>query len=133
MERYDEEDQLHPWRRCETGKKSVDCSRGKARMTEEVSNEAGEVEDEDILILRSEKEAFTSMTERVSQMLSSRLAFSGISRSVDLFQPLKHCLRQQKLVQPVLEHQCLMSKKLLTSRPEGSRSAKGTLNRRIIK
>ena len=63
-------------------------------MTEEVSNEAGEVEDEDILILRSEKEAFTSMTERVSQMLSSRLAFSGISRSVDLFQPLKHCLRQ---------------------------------------
>lgn len=72
----------------------MDCSRGKARMTEEVSNEAGEVEDEDILILRSEKEAFTSMTERVSQMLSSRLAFSGISRSTDLFQPLKHCLRQ---------------------------------------
>ena len=35
------------------------------------TNEAGEVEDEDILILASDKEVSTSVTERVSEMLSS--------------------------------------------------------------
>ena len=50
-------------------------------------NEAGEVEDENLLILSSDKELFTSVMDRVSQMLSSTPAFTGISGSVDLFQP----------------------------------------------
>ena len=65
----------------------VDCSRREARSTGGGSNEIREVEDEDILILSSAKEMSTSVTERVSQMLSSTLAFTGVSGSVDLFQP----------------------------------------------
>ena len=77
-------------------------------------NEAGEVEDEDILILSSDKEVSTPATERVSQMLSSSTpAFTGISGSSDLFEPPTHYLHKQKLVKPVLYHQCLRNKKLL--------------------
>ena len=83
---------------CERGKKKWnnlkgfakargDCSRRKARMTGGGPNEAGEVEDGDILILRSDKEVSTSVTERVSQLLSSTPAFIGISGSFDLFEP----------------------------------------------
>ena len=68
-----------------SAKGRVDCSRREARRTGGGSNEAGEVEDEDILILSSDKEISTSVTERVSQMLSSTPAFTGISGSVDLF------------------------------------------------
>ena len=50
-------------------------------------DEAGEVEDEDILILSSDKGMSPSVTERVSQMLSRTPAFTGINGSVDLFQP----------------------------------------------
>ena len=59
-------------------KARLDCSRREARRTEGGSNEAREVEDENILILSSDKEMSTSVTERVSQMLPSTLAFTGI-------------------------------------------------------
>ena len=65
----------------------MDCSRREASRTGGGSNEAREVEDEDILILSSDKETSISVTERVSQMLSSTPGFTGISGSVDLFQP----------------------------------------------
>ena len=68
-------------------KARVDCSRREARKSKGRPNEAEEVEDEDILILISDKEMFTSVTEKVSQMLSRTPAFTGISGSVDLFQP----------------------------------------------
>ena len=64
-------------------------------MTGGGPNEAGEVKDEDILILSSDKEVFASVTERVPQMLSSTPAFTGISGSIDLFQapsPQEHYL-----------------------------------------
>ena len=48
-------------------------------------NEAGEVEDEDIMILSSDRELSTSVTERV-QMFSNTPAFTGICGSVELFQ-----------------------------------------------
>ena len=70
-----------------SAKACVDCSRREASRTGGGSNEAGEVEDEDILILSSDKEMSTSVTERVSQMLSRTPAFIGISGSDDLFQP----------------------------------------------
>ena len=54
-----------------SAKTRVVCSRREARMTGRGPSEAGKIEDEDILILSSEKEAFTSVTERVSQILSS--------------------------------------------------------------
>ena len=64
----------------------MDYSRREARRTGGGPNEAGEVEDEDILILSSDRELSTSVTERVSQMFSSTPAFTGICGSVDLFQ-----------------------------------------------
>ena len=64
----------------------VDSSRREARRTGGGTNEAGEVEDEDILIFSSDRESSTSVTERVSQMFSSTPAFTGICGSVDLFQ-----------------------------------------------
>ena len=89
------------------GKARVDCSRREARMTGGGPNEAAEIEDEDILILSSEKIAFTSVTERVSQMLSSTPAFSGISWSDDLFQ------LPTEISEVRVEHQCLRGKRLL--------------------
>ena len=71
-----------------SAKACVDCSRREARMTGRGPNEAGEVEDGDILILSSDKEVSTSVTERVSQ-ISSKPAFTGISESIDLFEPPK--------------------------------------------
>ena len=68
-----------------SAKARVDCSRREARMTGGGPNEAGEVED--IRILTSDKEVSTSVTERVSEMLSSTPAFTGISWSFDLFEP----------------------------------------------
>ena len=68
-------------------KPRVDCSRREARMTGGGPNEAEEVEDEGIPIISSEKEVFTSVTETVSQMLSSTPDLIGICESVDLFQP----------------------------------------------
>ena len=53
-----------------SAKARMDCSHKKVRMTGGGPNEAGEVEDEDILILGSDKEVSTSVTERVLQMLS---------------------------------------------------------------
>ena len=68
-------------------KARVGCSRREVRMTGGAPNEAGEVEDENILIPSSEKEVFTSVTERVSQMLPSTPTFMGISGSFDLYEP----------------------------------------------
>ncbi|KAI6661407.1 hypothetical protein LOD99_13278 [Oopsacas minuta] len=69
-----------------SAKARVDSSRREARRTGGGPNEAGEVEDEDIRILSSDREISTSVTERVSQMFSSTPAFSGICGSVDMFQ-----------------------------------------------
>ena len=63
-----------------SAKARVDCRRREARRT-------GEVEDENILILNSDKEMSTSVTERVSQFFSRTPTFTGISGSLDLFQP----------------------------------------------
>ena len=59
-----------------SAKACVDCSRREARRTGEGPSEAGEVEEEHILILNSDKEMSTSVTERVSQKLSSTPAFT---------------------------------------------------------
>ena len=81
----------------------MDCNRREARRTGGGPKEAGEVEDEDILILSSDKEMTTSVTERVSHMLSRSPAFTGIAGSVDLFQPSTTLLpHKQKLFEPVL-------------------------------
>ena len=61
--------------------------RREARRTGGGLSEAREVEDEDILILSSNNEMSTSVTERVSQFLSRTPTFTGISGSLDLFQP----------------------------------------------
>ena len=70
-------------------KSRVDCSRREARRIGG-SNEAGDSEDEYILILSSDKEMSTSVTERVSQMLSSTPAFTGISGSAISLNPKQH-------------------------------------------
>ena len=67
-------------------KARVDNTRRELRGTGGGPNAAGDVEDEDALILATDKELSTSATERVSQMLEGTPAFSGISGSVDLFQ-----------------------------------------------
>ena len=64
----------------------MDNTRREVRRTGGGPNAAGEVEDEDALILAADKELSTSATERVSQMLEGTPAFSSISGSVDLFQ-----------------------------------------------
>ena len=69
-----------------SAKAREDYSRREARRTGGGPKEAGEVEDEDIMILSSNWELSTSVTERVSQMFSSTPAFTGICGSVDLFQ-----------------------------------------------
>ena len=102
-----------------------DCSRRETRMTGGGPNEAGEVEDEDILILRSDKKVTISVTERVSQMLSSTPAFTGISGSFDLFEPPTTLPPQTEIseacaVPAVFERQEVIA----TSRPEGSRTRK---------
>ena len=76
-----------------SSKAGVDCS-----CREGGSNEAGEVEDEDILILSSHKEN-VSVTERESQMLSFTPALTGISGSVDLFQPPTTLLTQTEIIE----------------------------------
>ena len=81
------------------------------------------IEDEDILILSSDEEIFTSVTERVSQVLPSTPAFTGISG--DLFQPPTMLPPQTEIstacaVPPVFERQEV----ILTSRPEECRKRK---------
>ena len=85
-----------------SAKARVDCSRREARRTRGRPNEAGEVEDEDILIHNSDKEMSTFVTEKLSQMLSRTPDFSGISGSVDLLNPQQHCLHKQRLFKPVM-------------------------------
>ena len=63
-----------------SAKVCVNCSRREARRTGGGPNEARKVEDEDILILSSDKEMSTSVTERVSQMLSSTPTFTRNKR-----------------------------------------------------
>ena len=70
-------------------------------MTGGGPNEAEEVEDEDILILSSEEEVSTSVKEKVSEMLSSTPAFTGICGSFDLFEPPTTLPHKQKSVKPV--------------------------------
>ena len=110
------------------------CSRREARRTGGGPNEAGEVEDEVILILSSDKEMSTAVTERVSQMLSSTPAFTGISGSVDRFQPPTTLLPTQteiieaSAVTPVFER----PEVTISNRPVGNRSARGALNSQIV-
>ena len=71
-------------------------------------NESGEVEDEDTMILSSDRELSTSVTERVSQMFSSTPVFTGICSSVYLFQaptalPLHTEISETSAVTPVFE------------------------------
>ena len=112
MERCDEEHLLHPLKQWDvkgvkkkwnnlkgSAKACVDCSRREARMTGGWLNEAGEVEDEDILVLNSDIEVSTSVTDRVSQMLSS--TFTGIRESFDQFKPPTTLAHKQKLLTDV--------------------------------
>ena len=116
-----------------SAKARVNCSRWEARRTGGGSNEAGEVEDEDILILGSDKEMSTFVTERVSQMLSSTPGFTGISGSVDLFQPPTTLLPPQteiieaSAVSPVFEG----PEVTVSSQTVGYRTRKGALIRQI--
>ena len=97
-------------------------------------NEAGEVEDEDILILSRDKEITTSVTERVSQMLSSTPVFTGISRNIDLFQrPTTLLPPQTEIIEasaatPVFEG----PEVTVSSRPVGKLKRRGALNSQII-
>ena len=47
----------------------------------------GEIMDDDILVLQTDKEISTSATDKVTEMLQETPAFSGISESLDLFRP----------------------------------------------
>ena len=136
MEQRDEENQFHPWKQpgCERYKEEmeqskrfpkarVDSSRREARRTGGGINEAGEVEDEDILIISSDRELSTTVTERVSRMFSSKPAFTGICGSVDLFQaptalPSHTEISETSEVTPVFEGPEVT---VVSSRPEGRR------------
>ena len=88
-------------------------------------NEAGEVEDGDLLILSSEKEMSTSVTERVSQMFSSTPALNEISGSVDLIQPSTTLPPQTEIIEasaitPVFK----VPEVTVGSRPVGNRKRK---------
>ena len=107
-----------------SAKARVDSSRREARRTGGGPNEAGEVKDEDILILSSDRELSTSVTERVSQMFSSTPAFTGKCGSVDLFQaptalPSHTEISETSEVTPVFEGPAEIT--VVSSRPEGRR------------
>ena len=101
-----------------------------ARRTGGGPNEAGEVEDEDILILSSDRDLSTSVTERVSQMFSSMPAFTGICGSVDMFQaptalPSHTEISETSEVTPVFEEPAEVT--VVSSRPEGRRKRKRSI------
>ena len=113
-----------------SAKARVDSSRREARRTGGGPNEAGEVEDEDILILSSDRELSTSVTERVSQMFSSTPAFNGICGSVDMFQaptalPSHTEISETSEVTPVFEEPAEVT--VVSSRPEGRRKRKRSI------
>ena len=85
----------------------MDWSCREARKTGGRPNEAGVMKDEDILILSSNNQMSTSVTKKVSQMLSSTPAFTGLSGSVDLFQPQTEII-EACAVTPVFEGQRLL-------------------------
>ncbi|KAI6647067.1 hypothetical protein LOD99_8904 [Oopsacas minuta] len=102
-------------------KARVDSSRREARRTGGGPNEAGEVEDEDLRILSSDREMSTSVTERVSQMFSSTPAFSGICGSADMFLapttlPSHTEISESREVTPVFEGPEVT---VVSSHPEG--------------
>ena len=114
-----------------SAKARVDYSRREARRTGGGGpNEAGEVEDEDIMILSSDRELSTSVTERVSQMFSSTPAFTGICGSVDLFQaptalPSHTEISETRAVTPVFEGSAEVT--VVNNRPEGRRKRKRSI------
>ena len=112
-----------------SAKARVDSSRREARRTGGGPNEAGEVEDEYILILSSDRELSTSVTERVSQMFSSTPAFTRICGSVDLFKaatafPSHTEISETSAVPPVFEGPEVI---VVSNRPEGSRKRKRSI------
>ncbi|KAI6650212.1 Myb-related transcription factor, partner of profilin-like [Oopsacas minuta] len=112
-----------------SAKARVDSSRREARRTGGGPNEAGEVEDEDIRILSSDRELSTSVTERVSQIFSSTPAFTGICGSVDMFQaptalPSHTEISESSEVTPVFEGPEVT---VVNSRPEGRRKRKRSI------
>ena len=111
-----------------SAKARVDCSRREARRTRGGPNEAGEVEDVNVLILNSDKEMSTSVTGRVSQMLLRTPSFTGISVSVDLFQPPTTLPPQTEIIEvsaitPVFEG----PEVTVSSRPVGNRKLKRSI------
>ena len=113
-----------------SAKARVDSSRREARRTGGGPNEAGEVEDEDILILSSDRDLSTSVAERVSQMFSSTPAFTGICGSVDMFQaptafPSHTEISETSEVTPVFEEPAEVT--VVSSRPEGRRKRKRSI------
>ena len=110
-----------------SAKARLDCSRREARSIGGGPNEAGEVEDEDILILNSDKEMFTSVTERVSQMLSRTPAFTRISGSVDLFQPPTTLPPQTEIIEASAITPVFEGPEVTVSRPVGNRKRKRSI------
>ena len=112
-----------------SAKVRVDYSRREAGRTGGGPNEACEVEDEDIMILSSDRELSTSVTERVSQMFSSTPAFTRICGSVDLFQAPKALpshteISETSAVTPVFEGPEVT---VVSNRPEGRRKRKRSI------
>ncbi|KAI6658926.1 hypothetical protein LOD99_10886 [Oopsacas minuta] len=110
-------------------KAHVDSSRREARRTGGGPNEAGEVEDESIRILSSDRELSTSVTERVSQMSSSTPAFTGTCGSIYMFQaptalPSHTEISESSEVTPVFEGPGVT---VVNSRPEGRRRRNGSI------
>ena len=110
-----------------SAKTRVDFSRREAIRTVGAPNVGGEVEDEDILILCSDKEMSTLVTERVSQ--SRTPAFTGISGSVDLFQSPTNItsssnrIIEASVVTPVFD----VPEVTVSSRPVGNRNRKRSI------
>ena len=140
MER-DEENQFQPWKQsgCERYKEEMEHNKrfrkspcglqSKGSEEDRRPNEAGEVEDEDIMILSSDRELYTSVTERVSQMFSSTPAFTGICGSIDLFQaptalPSHTEISETSVVMPVFEGPEVTA---VSNRPEGRRKRKKSI------
>ena len=114
-------------------KARVDYIRREARRTGGRPNEAGEVEDENIMILSSDRELSTSVTERVSQMFSSTPAFIGICGSVNLFQaptplPSHTEISETSAVTPVFEEPEVT---VVSNHPEGRRKRKRSIEQPI--
>ena len=95
-----------------------------ARMTGGGPNEAGEIEDEDILILTTLKKYLHSW-RRVYQRCCLVHQLSQELASFDLFEPPTTLPpHKQKSVEPVLYHQFDRQEVIVNSRPEGSRKRK---------